>query len=126
MQRAAMTVVLCLFAGIASAQSTGESCRDKMQRISRQIDAARAHGNQEQLAGLETALAQTRKHCTDAAQEHKHQQKIARLRAKVGEREADLQKAQDNHSSASKIASRQRKLDDARAELARAEAPGAH
>jgi hypothetical protein len=123
MKRLYLAAVLSILATSAFSEANSESCQQKQDRISQQIQYAQAHNNTNQLRGLETALDQTKRHCSDASLESRRQSKITQAQAKVHAREADLKKAQDKGDGASKIASRQRKLDEAREELRRAEAP---
>ena len=51
-------------------------CAAKRQAISEQIEQARAHGNANQQAGLEKALAEVTEHCTDSALRKEREQKV--------------------------------------------------
>lgn len=42
-----------------------KGCAAKEQAIQQEIDAAKAHGNQHKLDGLNEALSQVREHCTE-------------------------------------------------------------
>lgn len=120
-----VATVLSVLATSAFSAADSESCQQKQDRISQQIQYAQAHNNTAQLRGLETALDHAKSNCSDASLEKRRQNKIAQAEAKVRTREADLQKAKDKGDRSSKIASRQHKLDEAREELRRVEAPAA-
>ncbi|MCY1283286.1 Protein YqjC [compost metagenome] len=112
-----------LLAGALLAQpvaATETGCAAKRQAIEQRIEAAKAHGNSAQQAGLEKALAEVKTHCTDAGLRQEREAKIAEYQAEVRQREADLREAQAKGDPA-KIAKRQAKLEEARAELDAAE-----
>lgn len=115
-------VWLCLLGLSAPAWSQPAGCEAKRHEIEAQIAAAKAHGNKHRVAGLETALASNKAHCTDASLRRDAQRKVDQARQKLAEREQALQKARDEGRDADKLADRQRKLDEARAELERAQA----
>ncbi|SAL42120.1 hypothetical protein AWB64_04472 [Caballeronia sordidicola] len=123
MRRILAAATLSVLATSAFANANSDTCQQKQDKISQQIEYARAHGNTAQVRGLQTALDQTRKNCSDASLEKRRQHRITQAQAKVESREADLKKAQDKNDSPKKIASRQRKLDEAREELKRAQEP---
>jgi len=118
--RAAAAAGLLGLAASAFAQPAG--CDAKRQEIEQQIAHARANGNSNRLAGLETALAGVKANCTDASLRRDAKEKVEKAQAKLDERERELQEARDEGRSADKIAARQRKVDEARAELSRAQA----
>jgi hypothetical protein len=107
-----------LLAQPALAAETG--CAAKREAIEQRIEAAKAHGNAAQQAGLERALAEVQANCTDAGLRQQRGAKIAEQRAEVRQREADLREAEAKGDPA-KIAKRQAKLEEARAELDAAE-----
>lgn len=112
-----------LLAGVLLAQpvlAAETGCAAKRQAIEARIEAAKAHGNSAQQAGLEKALAEVQAHCTDAGLRQEREAKVAQSQAEVRQREADLREAQAKGDPA-KIAKRQAKLEEARAELASAE-----
>lgn len=118
-----LSLPFVLLAGALLAQpvaATETGCAAKRQAIEQRIEAAKAHGNAAQQAGLEEALAEVKTHCTDAALRQKREAKIADYQAEVRQREADLREAQAK-GDAEKIARREAKLAEARAELRAAE-----
>jgi len=118
-----LAATLSVLATSAFANANSETCQQKQDRISQQIEYAKAHNNTGQLRGLQTALDQAKQNCSEASLEKRRQSRITSAQAKVDSREAELKKAQDKGDGPKKIASRQRKLDEAREELKRAQAP---
>ncbi|SAH91138.1 Protein of uncharacterised function (DUF1090) [Bordetella ansorpii] len=115
-------VLACLLSLSLPAWSQPSGCEAKRQEIEAQIAAAKAKGNKARVAGLETALANNKAHCTDASLRRDAQREVDQAREKLAERERELQKARDEGRDADKLADRQRKVDEARADLARAQA----
>lgn len=91
-------------------------CAAKQQAISAQIEQARAHGNADQLAGLEKALSEVQAHCTDAGLRKEREQKVLDARHEVNQRTKDLDKAMKK-GDAEKINKRKDKLAEAKKEL---------
>lgn len=91
-------------------------CAAKRQAISAQIEQAKAHGNSEQQAGLETALSQVTAHCTDASLRKERENKVLDAKHEVSRRQADLDKAMKK-GDAEKINKRKDKLAQSRKEL---------
>lgn len=91
-------------------------CAAKQQAISEQIEHARAHGNAEQLAGLEKALSEVKAHCTDSGLRKEREQKVLDARHEVAQRQKDLDKAMKK-GDAEKINKRKDKLAEAKKEL---------
>ncbi len=118
-----VAVTLSVLATSAFANANSETCQQKQDRISQQIEYAQAHNNIAQIRGLQTALDQAKRNCSDASLEKRRQSRITNAQAKVSSRETELKKAQDKGDGPKKIASRQRKLDEAREELKRAQEP---
>ncbi|GGM29695.1 hypothetical protein GCM10009425_45300 [Pseudomonas asuensis] len=112
MRYAIAALYLLLTMSLAEAQN----CSEKENKIQRQLDHAREHGNDSRIRGLETALRSVRNNCTDAGLQAKRQQKISKARKEVNERKADLQEV-INSSSAETINKRRRKLAEAQQEL---------
>jgi Protein of unknown function (DUF1090) len=98
------------------------ACDAKRSSIEAQIAEAKAHGNRQQLAGLNTALRANKMHCTDASLEAARQRDIAAATKKVAQRESDLTAAQAKGNQ-KKIAKQQAQLDAARQALAEAQKP---
>ncbi|MNZ89202.1 hypothetical protein D3C78_1081120 [compost metagenome] len=93
-----------------------KGCAAKHAAIESKINEARAHGNQEQVAGLEAALEQSKAHCTDAGLAQERKQRVLDAEKEVSQREKDLREAV-NKGDAGKIEKRRTKLAEARAEL---------
>lgn len=91
-------------------------CAAKRQAISTQIEQAKAHGNSEQQAGLEKALAEVTANCNDAALKKERENKVLDAKHEVSRRQADLDKAMKK-GDADKINKRKEKLAQSRKEL---------
>lgn len=112
-------ITLLCSAAVASAQPKLDApCQAKYDSISRDIDAATAAGNKQQLRGLERARKEVVSNCSEAKLQAERQGKVKGQEKKVAERQRDLAKAQQE-GKADKIASRQKKLDEEQAELQR-------
>ena len=68
-------------------------CAAKRQSIATQIEHAKAHGNSDQLAGLEKALSEVTAHCTDASLKKERENKVLEAKHEVSRRQGDLDKA---------------------------------
>ncbi|QVM90971.1 DUF1090 domain-containing protein [Pseudomonas entomophila] len=115
----ALLTTLGLAAGVAQAAQPEEGltgCAAKRQAIGEQIEQARAHGNGDQQAGLEKALAEVTEHCTDAGLRKEREQKVLDARHEVNQRTKDLDKAMKK-GDAEKINKRKDKLAEAKKEL---------
>lgn len=124
MKRLTMTLFLSLFATGLLAQSVTQSdnpCLVKRQDIQRQIDQAKAHGNERRLAGLHKALQENEANCTPESLRRERERDVSQAREKVVERERELSQAKAEGESKKKIAKRERKLAEANAELHRAQ-----
>jgi Protein of unknown function (DUF1090) len=106
----------------AIAAQPSPACDAKRASIEAQIAEAKAHGNRQQLAGLNTALRANKSHCTDASLESARQRDISAATRKVKQRESDLAAAQAKGDS-TKIAKQQAQLDAAREALTEAQKP---
>lgn len=91
-------------------------CAAKRQAISEQLEQARSHGNSEQQAGLEKALAEVTEHCTDSSLRKEREQKVLEARHEVNQRAKDLDKAMKK-GDPEKINKRKEKLAEAKKEL---------
>lgn len=100
----------------AEEQPALTGCAAKRQAISEQIEQARANGNKDQLAGLETALSEVTEHCTDTGLRKEREQKVLDARHEVNQRTKDLDKAMKK-GDAEKINKRKDKLAEAKKEL---------
>ncbi len=94
-------------------------CAAKQDAIERQLEEAKAHGNSNQVAGLQTALEKVKTYCTDASLTQERKQRVLDAEQEVSQREKDLRKAMDK-GDAQKIEKRKNKLAEARAELEQA------
>lgn len=118
--RATLLASIALSSPALAADAPAGGCAAKRQALEQRIEAAKAHGNSSQQAGLEKALAEVTAHCTDAGLQKDREAEVAKHREEVSQREADLREAQAKGDPA-KVAKRQAKLDEARAELRAAE-----
>ncbi len=91
-------------------------CAAKRQAISDQLEQARANGNSDQQAGLETALSEVTSNCNDASLKKERENKVLEARHEVSKRQADLEKAMSK-GDPDKINSRKDKLAESRKEL---------
>ncbi|UQZ90774.1 DUF1090 domain-containing protein [Deltaproteobacteria bacterium Smac51] len=113
---AALVLILPLSPALAEG-----GCKIKEAEIEKQLAIARDAGNAGQIAGLEEALEQTRRHCDDARLETKIDMKVQEKELKVKQRELDLEEAKAKGDK-DKIAEREEKLRKAQAELEEAKA----
>ena len=91
-------------------------CAAKKQAITVQLEQARAHGNSDQVAGLEKALSEVNAHCTDAGLKKERENKVLEAKHEASKRQADLDKAMKK-GDAEKIDKRKTKLAESRKEL---------
>ena len=91
-------------------------CAAKKQAITVQLEQARAHGNSDQVAGLEKALSEVNAHCTDAGLKKERENKVLEAKHEVSKRQADLDKAMKK-GDAENIDKRKTKLAESRKEL---------
>lgn len=103
-----------LMAADAAPELTG--CAAKKQAITLQLEQARAHGNSNQVAGLEKALSEVTANCTDASLKKERENKVLDAKHEVSRRQADLDKAMKK-GDAEKINKRKDKLAQSRKEL---------
>lgn len=106
-----------LAADTATPPLTG--CAAKQAAIESKLQDAKAHGNSNQVAGLQTALGEVKAHCTDAGLTQQRKQHVIDAEKEVAQREKDLRKAMSK-GDAQKIDKRKDKLAEARAELEQA------
>lgn len=107
-----------LFAADAARQPlTG--CAAKRAAIETQLEQAKAYGNGNRVAGLQTALEKVKIYCTDGNLTQKRKQNVLDAEKEVAQREKDLRKAM-NKGDAEKIEKRKDKLAEARDELEQA------
>lgn len=113
-------IALACMSSVAFADSLQGGCDTKAAKIQQEINYAKAQGNTHRVAGLETALAEVKQHCTDEGLAKELNQGIAEKQQKVTEREADLKEAQAK-GDPKKIAKQQKKLAEAKQELVEAQ-----
>lgn len=116
---ALFTVCGLLAAPLMAADTAPElasSCAAKKQAITLQLEQARAHGNSNQVAGLEKALSEVEAHCTDAGLRKERENKVLEAKHEVSKRQADLDKAMKK-GDPEKIDKRKNKLAESRKEL---------
>ncbi len=92
------------------------ACEAKRQDIQTQIEYAKAAGNSNQLAGLQTALEENTAHCTDAGLLRQQEKKVLDAKSEVSKRQTDLDKAMKK-GDPDKINKRKDKLAESRKEL---------
>ncbi|WP_376784706.1 DUF1090 domain-containing protein [Pseudomonas nitroreducens] len=121
---ALMAAVLAL--GCASpllaAEASGQpltGCAAKRAALETQLEQAKAQGNGNRIAGLQTAQEKVKTYCTDASLTQERKQNVLDAEKEVAQREKDLRKAM-NKGDAEKIEKRKDKLAEARAELEQA------
>ncbi len=115
---ALFTVCGLLAAPLMAADTAPEltGCAAKKQAITLQLEQARAHGNSNQVAGLEKALSEVEAHCTDASLRKERENKVLEAKHEVSKRQADLDKAMKK-GDPEKIDKRKNKLAESRKEL---------
>ena len=115
---ALFTVCGLLAAPLMAADTAPEltGCAAKKQAITLQLEQARAHGNSNQVAGLEKALSEVEAPCTDAGLRKERENKVLEAKHEVSKRQADLDKAMKK-GDPEKIDKRKNKLAESRKEL---------
>lgn len=93
-QRFLSALVPCALLAASNAMAGPQSCAARIDAIQGQIEVARQHGNTHQLIGLQTALAQTRAHCTEAGQEARAEHEARRAREDVRDARQDVREAE--------------------------------
>ncbi|MCY1289795.1 Protein YqjC [compost metagenome] len=106
----------CAALALPALAAPASGCAAKREHLQGQIEKARAQGNRDRQAGLETALSQVEAHCDDATLRQSREEKVLKAQHEVSIREADLRKAMDKGDQA-KIDKRKTKLAEAREEL---------
>ncbi|MCP1624262.1 DUF1090 domain-containing protein [Pseudomonas nitroreducens] len=94
-------------------------CAAKRANLETQLEQARAQGNDNRVAGLQTALDKVKTYCTDASLSQERKQNVLDAEKDVAQREKDLRKAMSK-GDPEKIEKRKDKLAEARAELEQA------
>ena len=111
-------VVMVAFTHVAFAQAAATTCEGKRADISRDIDMAKAKGQEQRVRGLEAALRETVANCSDAKLQKDMATRIVRQERKVAQDQRDLDKARAQGKPA-KIADREAKLAREQTELDR-------
>lgn len=125
MFRCSSALAALLALGCASPLLAAESakpqsgCAAKQAAIESKLEEAKAHGNANQAAGLQTALDEVKTHCTDARLAQERKQRVLDAEKEVSQRDKDLRQAM-NKGDAEKIEKRKNKLVEARTELEQA------
>lgn len=101
--------------------SDQETCADKEQRITEQLQQAEAADNQQQLRGLRKALQEMRANCSEEGLAAERHQRIGESEAEVAERRDELAEA-IRKGDQEKIDKREGKLAEALKELGEARA----
>ncbi|HCH49266.1 TPA: DUF1090 domain-containing protein [Escherichia coli] len=109
-------IAFSMVASNAYANTSVNGCEIKKQNIQRQIEYAKAHGNQYRLQGLERALQNVERYCTPEKVVENTRLELREKQLDVKERELELQEAQLK-GDADKIAKRENKLAEAKIEL---------
>ncbi|MDN6855575.1 DUF1090 domain-containing protein [Pseudomonas sp. CAN2814] len=121
---ALMAAILALgCAGPLLAAESGKppltGCAAKRANLETQLEQAKAQGNGNRVAGLQTALEKVKTYCTDATLSQERKQNVLDAEKDVAQREKDLRKAMSK-GDPQKIEKRKDKLAEARAELEQA------
>ncbi|MCC9061866.1 DUF1090 family protein [Flavobacterium piscisymbiosum] len=118
-----LSIAFFTFSIIGFAQSnctTLKGCERKLCELNTKLAAAKKAGNQNQIKGVEDAIAQTKKNCTTKTVNKDLDKKVKEKQQKVNERTADLNEAIKNNESKEKIDKKKKKLSEAKADLNKA------
>ncbi|WP_264535144.1 DUF1090 domain-containing protein [Flavobacterium sp. N1736] len=109
------------FIGFAQSNCTTlKGCERKLCELNVKLTAAKKAGNQNQIKGVEDAIAKTKKNCTTKTVNNDLDKKVKEKQQKVNERTADLNEAIKDKESKEKIDKKRKKLDEAKADLNKA------
>lgn len=109
------------FIGFAQSNCvTLKGCERKLCELNTKLVAAKKAGNQNQIKGVEDAIAKTKKNCTTKTVTTDLDKKVKEKQQKVKEKTDDLNKAIKDQESKEKIAKKRKKLDEAKADLNKA------
>ncbi|MFH6996097.1 DUF1090 family protein [Flavobacterium sp. FlaQc-48] len=100
--------------------TTLKGCERKLCELNTKLTAAKKAGNQNQIKGVEDAIAKTKKNCTTKTVQNDLDKKVKEKQQKVKEKTDDLNKAIKDNESKEKIAKKRKKLDEAKADLNKA------
>ncbi|MBQ0213636.1 DUF1090 domain-containing protein [Proteus vulgaris] len=109
-------IALTLSVSSAYANTSINGCEIKKQNIQKQMEYAKAHGNQYRLQGLERALQNVERYCTPEKVVENTRLELREKQLDVKERELELKEAQLKGDT-DKIAKQERKLAEEKAEL---------
>ncbi|MCD0473564.1 DUF1090 domain-containing protein [Flavobacterium sp. EDS] len=97
-----------------------KGCERKLCELNTKLEYAKKAGNQNQIKGVEEAIAQTKKNCTTKTVANDLDKKVKEKQKEVKERTDEYNKAVKNQESKEKINKKKKKLDEAKAELNKA------
>ncbi|AYN05297.1 DUF1090 family protein [Flavobacterium sp. 140616W15] len=97
-----------------------KGCERKLCELNTKLEYAKKAGNQNQIKGVEEAIAQTKKNCTTKTVTNNLDKKVKEKQKEVKERTDEYNKAVKNQESKEKINKKKKKLDEAKAELNKA------
>lgn len=97
-----------------------KGCERKLCELNTKLEYAKKAGNQNQIKGVEEAIAQTKKNCTTKTVTNDLDKKVKEKQKEVKERTDEYNKAVKNQESKEKIDKKKKKLDEAKAELNKA------
>ncbi|NBM53314.1 DUF1090 family protein [Proteus sp. G2669] len=117
MKKALFTAIaLTLSVSSVYANTSINGCEIKKQNIQKQMEYAKAHGNQYRLQGLERALQNVERYCAPEKVVENTRLELREKQLDVKERELELKEAQLKGDT-DKIAKQERKLAEEKAEL---------
>ena len=118
-----LTLILFALSFIGFSQNncaTLKGCERKLCELNAKLAIAKKAGNQNQIKGVEEAIAQTKKNCTTKTVNKDLDKKVKEKQQKVNERTADLNEAIKDKESKEKIDKKRKKLNEAKADLNKA------
>ncbi|UPZ16162.1 DUF1090 family protein [Flavobacterium humidisoli] len=118
-----LSIAFFAFSIVGFSQSnctTLKGCERKLCELNTKLAAAKKAGNQNQIKGVEDAIAQTKKNCTTKTVNKDLDKKVKEKQQKVNERTADLNEAIKDKESKEKIDKKRKKLNEAKADLNKA------
>jgi hypothetical protein len=124
MKSTVVAIALCLLLPHVQASTVTDTCDARRIDLERQMAAAGANNNFDQVNSLQTVLNQLNADCTPDAIAQKHADEVAKYQRHLNDRLGELKIAIEYHSNAEAIAKHQHKVDEARAELERVKAKG--
>ena len=100
--------------------TTLKGCERKLCELNIKLTAAKKAGSQNQINGVEDAIAKTKKNCTTKTVQNDLDKKVKEKQQKVKEKTDDLNKAIKDNESKEKIAKKRKKLNEAKVDLNKA------